>query len=347
MRCASRGPERLGLHFNFSSPDYLVALVVVPLLFLYGLVVRRRHSRYAVAFTNVDLVARLVAKRPTHWWRRLPLILIALALATSTAALARPRVQLTSSNRTATVILLVDISGSMQARDVGQSTVGIGESRLDAAVTAMHDFLQQVPSNDKIGLVTFSDKVQIVTQLTTNHSAIDGGLAVLKPQGGTALGTGVEAAVKLIVSSLAKDGVHHTTGKYVPAAIVLESDGAQNRGTISPVAAAQLAQAAGIRIYGVALGRRDGYVTEGSGFVQLRIPVPPDPGVVGLLARATGGKAYRATSGPILDRIYRHLGSTVGSQPQVTEVTSWFDAAAALFLVCGLGAARARGGALP
>jgi Ca-activated chloride channel family protein len=334
-------------HFTFSSPHYLIVLVVVPLLFLYAVFVRRRRSRYTVAFTNVDLVARLVARRPTHWWRRLPLILIALAMATSTAALARPRIQLTTSNRTATIILLVDISSSMQARDVGQQRVGIGESRLEAAVIAMHDFLGQVPSNDKIGLVTFSDKVQVINEPTTNHSVIDSGIAVLKPQGGTALGAGVAEAVKIIVSSLAKDGVHHTIGKYVPAAIVLESDGAQNRGTITPVAAGQLAQAAGIRIYGVALGKRNGFVREGNGFFQLRIPVPPDPGVVALLARQTGGKAYRATSGPGLDKIYRRLGSTVGSQPQVTEITSWFEAAAAVFLVCGLGAARMRGGALP
>lgn len=337
----------MGLHFGFSSPSYLIVLVVVPLLFLCGTVVRRRRPRYAVAFTNVGPVARLVAKRPTRWWRRLPLILIALALATSAAALARPRIQLTTSKRTATVILLVDVSSSMRAHDVGQQRVGIGESRLEAVKTAMHAFLGQVPANTKVGLVTFSDKVQILAQPTTDHRVIDSKLAVLNPQGGTALGTGVAEAVKVIVSSLAKDGVHHTTGKYVPAAIVLESDGTQNRGKMQPITAAQLAKAAGIRIYGVALGRRNGYVLEGSGFYQLRIPVPPDPGVVALLARETGGKAYRATSGPGLDRIYRRLGSTVGSQPQVTEITSWFEAAAALFLVCGIGAARVRGGALP
>ena len=70
-------------------------------------------------------------------------------------------------------------------------------------------------------------------------------------------------------------------------------------------------------------------------------------GTTAAKTRQSGGKAYRATSGPGLDKIYRRLGSTVGSQPQVTEITSWFEAAAAVFLVCGLGAARARGGALP
>src|SRR5262249_54519737 len=153
------------------------------------------------------LVARIVAGRRTHWWRRLPLLLLALALATSIVALARPRIQLTTAHRTATIILLNDVSGSMNAHDVGQQRVGTGESRLEAAVTAIHDFLQEVPSNDKVGLVTFSDKVQVLNQPTSNHSVVDSGLAVLKPQGGTALGTGVAAAVRIIVSSLAKDGV--------------------------------------------------------------------------------------------------------------------------------------------
>jgi Ca-activated chloride channel family protein len=334
-------------HFAFSSPAYLGVLVVVPLLFLFALLIRRRRARYGVAFTNVDIITRLVARHPAHWWRRLPLLLIALALATATAALARPQVELTASHRTATVILLVDISGSMQASDVQQASVHLGETRLNAAQTAMHDFLQQVPKNDKVGLVSFSDRVQVLSPPTTNRGVVDSGISVLKPQGGTALGTGVATAVRQIVSSLAKDGVTHTVGKYAPAAIVLESDGAQNRGKITPFAAAELARAAGIRIYAVALGRRDGYVLEGTGFFALRIPVPPDPGVTGLLARTTGGKAYRATTGPAIDRIYRHLGSTIGSEPQKTEITSWFEAAAAVFFVCGLGAARARGGALP
>ncbi len=334
-------------HFSFSSPEYLLVLLLVPLLFVYGFVIRRRRSRYAVAFTNVDLVARLVARHPNRWWRRLPLLLIALALATATAALARPRMELTASNRTATIVLLVDISGSMQASDVGQQRVGIGETRLQAAVTAMHDFLQAVPANDKVGLVTFSDKVQVIQKPTTNHSLVDAGISVLKPQGGTALGAGVEEAVKQLVASLAADGYHHKIGTFAPAAIVLESDGAQNLGTIKPPAAAALAAAAGIRIYGVALGKRNGYVLQGHGFFALRIPVPPDPGVVGLLARTTGGKAYRATTGPQLDQIYRHLGSTIGSEPHLTEITSWFEAAAAVLFVCGLGAARVRGGALP
>jgi Ca-activated chloride channel family protein len=327
-------------HFSFGSPYFLVALVLVPLLFVYTARVRRRRPRYVVSFTNLNVLGGLPSAGRRPWWRRWPLILLALALATSSAALARPSIELTASDRGTTVVLLVDISGSMQAVDVGTQ-------RLSAAVTAMHNFLQEFPDGDKVGLVSFSDKVQILQPPTTDHAAVDASIDTLKPQGGTALGTGVQVAVKLLVSTLAADGIHHVPGKYLPAAIVLESDGAQNRGTVSPFQAAELARAAGIRIYGVALGKKRGYITQGTGFFALKIPAPPDPGVVGLLARKSGGKAFAAASAPAIDKIYRDLGSSIGRHPQATEITSWFELAAAVFLVSSLVLARARGAALP
>jgi Ca-activated chloride channel family protein len=329
-------------HFSFGAPHDLFALLVVPLLFVYTAAVRRRRSRFSVAFTNLDVLADVSAKRHarSRWWLRLPLILFALALTTAAAALAQPRIQLTASDRSATIILLADVSQSMEAVD-------ISPSRLDAAVAAMHQLVDELPASDKVGLVTFSDRVEVIAPPTPNHTAIDSGLDVLTPQGGTALGAGIEAAVKIVVSTLAASGVYHTAGEYLPAAIVLESDGAQDRGTISPFAAGELAKAAGVRIYGIALGKPYAYITEGTGYYVLKIPVPPDPGTVGLLARLSGGQAFSATTATSLDTIYRKLGLTIGRRPQLTAITSWFALAAAILLVSAVGAARARGGALP
>ncbi len=151
----------------------------------------------------------------------------------------------------------------------------------------------------------------------------------------------------MVVSSLAAVGVHHIPGQYLPAAIVLESDGAQDRGTVTPLAAAQLAKAAGIRIYGVALGTRHGYITAGAGVLKETYQVTPDPGTVALLARTSGGQAYDATNARTLDTIYRHLGSTLGVHRKLTDVSSWFELAAVILLLAGVGSARARGAALP
>lgn len=327
-------------HFSFGSPHALLALLVVPLLFVSVAVVRRRRARFTVAFTNLEMLADITATRHPRWWLRPPLVLIALALAMSATAFARPQLQLTASDRSATIVLLADVSQSMEAVDVRPS-------RLAAAVTAMNEFVSELPTNDRVGLMTFSDKVEVVVSPTTNHATVGSGLDVLSPQGGTALGAGIEAAVNIIVSTLDAAGVHHTPGQYLPAAIVLESDGAQNRGAVSPFAAAELAKAAGIRIYGVALGKRFGYIDEGSGYFALRIPVPPDPGTVGVLARVSAGEAFSATNAASLDKIYRNLGASIGRRPQLTGISSWFDVLAALLLVCGVGMARARGAALP
>jgi Ca-activated chloride channel family protein len=327
--------------FAFGAPGYLFLLALVPLFLLLVAVLRRRPARFTVAFTNVDVLAEVVARRRRHVpRRRLPFVLLSLALAALALALAQPRIVLPNPTRTTTVILLVDVSESMKALDVHPS-------RLTAAVLAMHDFVHVLPAADKVGLVTFSDKVEVLADPTTDHPEIAEKLELLTPQGGTALGEGVEAAVRLLVSSLAADGISHKPGQYLPAAIVLESDGAQNRGNVTPFRSAQLAAAAGVRIYGVALGKQGGFIPVGQGFYELKIPVPPSPATVGLLARESGGKAFSATNSTRLDTIYRQLGTTIGNQSSPTSITSWFEIAAALLFVAGLIVARVRGGALP
>jgi Ca-activated chloride channel family protein len=128
---------------------------------------------------------------------------------------------------------------------------------------------------------------------------------------------------------------------------VLESDGAQDRGTVTPLAAAELAKEAGVRLYGVALGTRHGYITVGSGVLRETFPVPPDPGTVALLARVSGGQAYDATNALSLDTIYRRLGASIGVHRKLTDISSWFELTASLMLVAGIGATRLRGAALP
>jgi Ca-activated chloride channel homolog len=204
-----------------------------------------------------------------------------------------------------------------------------------------------VPKGDKVGLVTFSDNFQVISPPTTDRAAVGSALGVLTPEGGTALGSAIEASLRMIVASLSATGVHHPAGAYLPAAIVLESDGRQDRGTISPSAAAAAAKAAGVRIYGVALGTRHGYITQGSGLLTHSIRALPDPGTIALLARETGGEAFSARSAGALDTIYRHLGSSIVRRRKPIEITSWFELAAAVLLVAGVAAARRRGGALP
>ncbi len=324
---------------SFVSPYALLALIVVPAALFFLVIMNRRRARNAIAFTNLDVLAT-VAEQAHAWRRWVPVALILLALACAATALARPRTHLTVPEENATVVLLVDVSGSMRANDVEPS-------RLDAAVDAMRQFLVKVPKQVKVGLVAFSSSPEVLSQPTTDRQEINDGLGFLAPEAGTALGDGLGMATKVIVSSLAKEGVRKEDGKFLPAAIVLESDGAQNRGTLSPIQAARVAKKAGIRVYGVALGTPNGKVQFGFGLFTNSIPVPPDPATVRAVSRITGGKAFTAQNANRLSTVYQSIGSNLGRKTELREITQWFAIASAVLLVAGVALARVWSSPLP
>ena len=205
-----------------------------------------------------------------------------------------------------TVVFLVDVSGSMRATD-------IRPTRLAATVAAMQTFLDRLPARFEVGLVSFSTTAKVVEAPTRNRPLLRQALSTLSPVSGTSLGDGLAAAVKLTVASLAQEGIRRAPGNDLPAVIILESDGAQNRGAITPLQAALQAKAAGIRVDGVALGTPGGSVTFGYGIYAKYhpIPVPPDPQTVAQIARVTGGEPFTAPSSNRLGTIFRTLGSNI------------------------------------
>lgn len=324
---------------NFQHPLFLLVLLVVPAVVLVAVYVDRRRARYPVAFTNLQLLASLVEERRARR-RWVPLLLFALALALAAGALARPRTNLTVPEDNATVVLLVDVSGSMRANDVEPT-------RLDAAIAAMRTFLDRLPNRFKVGLVAFSSEAEVLVRPTPDRQLVRDSLSYLQPEAGTAIGDGLDMAVKLAKASLRRDGVQRKPSEGVPAAVVLLSDGAQNRGRLQPLEAAQRARAAGMRVYTVALGTPEGVVSFGFGLFVNSIPVPPDPPTMRAIARATGGKTYTAQSSGKLSNVYNNLGSSIGRKTELREITSWFAAGAAVFLVAALALARAWEGRLP
>jgi Ca-activated chloride channel family protein len=209
----------------------------------------------------------------------------------------------------------------------------------------MRIFLDRIPSSLKVGLVAFSSEPHVLAPPTADHQLVRDQLGYLAPETATALGDGLAAAVKLAVSSLARAGVHHHRGDYLPAAIVLESDGAQNGGSLQPQQGARRARAAGVRVYGVALGTPSGSIS-GVGNIS-PVGVPPDPAVVRAIAKITGGRAYTAGDATRLTSIYKSLGSRISYKTERREITSWFAAAAALLLLGAVGTGRLVAGRLP
>jgi Ca-activated chloride channel family protein len=325
---------------SFTWPLGLLVLLVVPAVLALAVVADRRRAKFPVAFTNLSLLAGVVEERRRSWRRWVPLVLLLLALTFAAGAVARPRTHVSVPDQNATVVLLVDVSGSMRANDVEPT-------RLDAALAAMRVFLDKLPSQFKVGLVAFSSEPTVLSQPTGDRDAVRSSLNYLEPEAATAIGDGLEVAVRMIKTTMARTGVVRKDGEDLPAAVVLLSDGQQNRGLIQPLKAAQDAHAAGIRVYAVSLGTPNGKVTFGFGAFVNKIPVPPDPATMQAIASETGGQAFTAETSSTLSKIYQTLGSSLGRRRKLEEITSWFAGAAALLLVAAVASGRLLEGRLP
>jgi Ca-activated chloride channel homolog len=164
---------------SFGTPILLWGLVLIPLALVLYALAQRRRMRYAVRFTNLDLLAHVVTKTP-RWRRHLPMVLFLLALSSLLVGLARPRATVLVPKE-ASVVLAVDTSGSMAATDVAPD-------RLSAAQEAAETFLDRSPKNLQVGLVAFSVMPVRILPPTDDQATVRESLGSLKAIGGTAMG---------------------------------------------------------------------------------------------------------------------------------------------------------------
>jgi Ca-activated chloride channel family protein len=330
---------------SFVHPYLLLTLLLVPLVFLAHRLVEHRRARYAVRFTNVEVLAG-VARGGLPWRRYLPTTLFLAALAALCIGVARPQAKTLVPTEKATVILVLDQSGSMFAQDVRPT-------RLAAAQAAVRSFLERVPKRIRVGLIVFAGEAQVAAPPTTDHelvrSAVDA-LGTIPESPGTAIGDALAAATQLGQNSQ-RDGSTGTpegtattngggSGGTDPAhprqplvTVLFLSDGSQTRGLLQPLEGAARAKAAGIPVYTIALGTPNGTITRYFGGFQRSIQVPPDPETLAAIAEETGGRFYNAQSADAVRSAYARLGSTLGRVPGHTEITYAFLAAAAALLV--------------
>jgi Ca-activated chloride channel family protein len=336
---------------TFASPELLLGLLLVPIALVGYLFVQRRRSRYAVRFTNVDLLANLVPRSP-GWRRHLPPVLYLSAIAALAIGLARPSVVLAVPREEATIMLTMDVSRSMRATDVDPN-------RLTAAQQAATDFVDRLPEQFRVGLVAFSTEARLVVEPTTDRSEIREALASLRADGGTAMGDAIDLA--LDASGAVPEATPTPAASPSPepsatpetsaepnasaspeadttpvVAEVVLSDGANSTGTLEPIDAARRAADLGVPIYTIALGTEDGVVDVPNlfGFTE-PMPVPPDPETLATIAEMTGGRFFEAPTAEELAEIYESLGSKVGFVEEEQEVTQLFAAAGLLFVLVG------------
>jgi Ca-activated chloride channel family protein len=308
---------------SFAAPLVLICLVAVPVLVvLYGVHLRDRR-RAAGAFAAPALTASVAPHRP-RWRSHVPMLAFLLALAILILAAARPQKTVAVPVERASIMLITDVSGSMQATDVRPT-------RLVAARIAAKRFVAQVPKTVNVGVMALSSKPRVLASPTRDRVAINTALDQLAPRGGTGTGEAIQAATNILRH---QPGVN---GKRPPAAIVLLSDGAAT-GKIDPVAAAQAARKLHIPIYTVALGTAQGTITVprpgDAGGTETR-QVPPDPRSLAEVARASGGKTYAAADASKLSDVYKSLGSLLGTKNEKRQITAGFAGGALVLLLLG------------
>ncbi len=174
---------------SFQWPLMLPLLAIVPLAVAAYVVLERRRAKYAVRYTNLDVLASVVDERRA-WRRWLPPALFFLALAAALLALARPEVTVAAHREDANVILTIDSSGSMFAKDVPPTRMG-------AAQEAVRRFLDKLPDRYRVGVVTFSSEAQVIAPLTRDRQVVRDAVDYLYPGRGTAIGDALARSVDL------------------------------------------------------------------------------------------------------------------------------------------------------
>lgn len=308
---------------SFEWPLALVALVAVPALAALYVLRERRRNDFAERLTTPALLPNLVDAAPS-WRRHLPLAVLLAALAALVVGVARPHATVSVPREEATVILAIDVSLSMRAKDVRPS-------RLIAARSAARAFLAKVPKKFRVGVIGFSGRAFVALPPTQDRTLARHALDSLRPGEGTALGDAVSLATQLGRRERARDGT------VPPTAILVISDGAQMSGRTAPDAAAQQARSLHIPVYAIVVGTENGVVTVTlTGGYQAQIRVPPSPETLRRLAHATGGQLFTARNDDRLRQVYEKLGSRLGHRRQSREITDFFaGGSAALMLVGG------------
>jgi Ca-activated chloride channel family protein len=309
---------------SFSSPLALLTLLLVPAAIVGYRLLDRQRARRAARWAPASLLPNMV-ERPAGWRRTVPFALLLVGLTLLLVGFARPKTSLSFKEQQATVILVVDVSGSMAARD-SQPT------RLGAAKRIATELVDHVPHGYRVSLVSFSDHAAVVVPPTHDRTRMLAAIASLKtgPQG-TALADAVARGV-----NVARQVPRNDNGKRPPAVVVVFSDGGQTAGRVSPQQAAQWAKVHGIPVDSVALGTQDGIVQQAlKGGFNERIQVPVQPSVLQTLSRASGGFFTSGARNVNVRAVYDQLGSRTGRRRKPVEVTAVAAGGGLAFMLAG------------
>jgi Ca-activated chloride channel family protein len=331
---------------SFVWPDFLWSLLALPLLVaLYWWLLYRR-KKATLRFASLSIVKQAMGKGP-GWRRHVPPVLMLLALATLLIASARPRAVVTLPLQQETIILAMDVSGSMRATDVQPN-------RMVAAQEAAKAFLNDLPRNVRVGVVSFAGTAAVVQPPTQNREDIVAAIDRFQLQRGTAIGSGIVLSLATIFPEAGIDLSQITGQRAMPlgpgdkqpkeftpvppgsfnsAAIVLLTDGQRTTGP-DPLDAAKMAADRGVKVYSVGIGTKEG---ETIGFEGWSMRVRLDEETLKNVANLTRAEYFYAGTADDLKKVYQSLSSRLIVEKKETEITALFAAAAAALVVLAAG----------
>lgn len=299
---------------HFANPYLLWLLAVIPLMALYY-IYRRRQGGAAIRISTIEGV-RKAPRTLRYYLRHVPFVLRCAAIAALIVALARPQSVeegSTSSNEGIDIAMAIDISTSMLAQD-------LKPDRIEAAKQVAGSFIAD-RQGDRIGLVAFAGEAFTLSPLTTDQGALQTMLGRLRSgivEDGTAIGNGIATAINRLRESNAKSKV-----------IILLTDGANNRGEIAPLTAAEIARSQGIRVYTIGVGTRGTAPYPTVDFfgnptvVQMKVEI--DEKMLQQIADQTGGRYFRATDNDKLKAIYDEINQLEKSKVEISAYTTFTE----------------------
>jgi Ca-activated chloride channel family protein len=303
---------------SFIWPWMLITLLFVPLL--AGEYIRLlRKRRQALADLGPLGLVQNRSGRNLGRQRHIPAALFLFGLALLLFSLARPEMFVELPRVEGTVILAFDVSNSMAAED-------LEPSRIEAAKAAARAFVENQPSTILIGVVAFGSGGLVVQPPTDDQSAVLATINRLSPQGGTSLGQGIFTSLNAIAgeaisvdaAALEGDLEPLEIGDYSSAVILLLTDG-ENTESPDPLEIAQLAAEAGVRIYPVGIGSKEGAILEIEGF---NIFTQLDEIALQEIASLTNGSYYHAADEESLREIYENVDLQLQTRGEKMEVTA-------------------------
>jgi len=330
---------------SLSWPGALLALLAVPLVIAAWWWTRHRRRRGAVRVTSIALVRAALPGRG-RWRRLIPAALLLLGLAVLGAGAARPQATVRGPSSSGTIMLALDVSGSMCSTDVRPN-------RITAAENAASAFIKSEAGGPRIGLVAFAGTAGILVHPTTDAGTLLRALGGLTTSQGTAIGQGILTSLDAIAQvdpSVAPTGARPARARgYAHDVIVVLTDGSNNAG-VNPQTAARQAAARGVRVFTIGFGTTNpaplecsssqfggfgGFGGYGGGFGG-RSPLVADYGALRQIAGLTGAKFYRAQNADQLKAALGNLSGTFAIIREHRDVAAWFAGLGGLFIAAAL-----------